>query len=283
MSIRTATEHTDDQLSLFNILDFLLNNSIILGSTTIIGLVFAGLYLMMVPSVYEATLQIEMARISVDGNGNTARGAPVEDAQLLVERLRLPSTYTDNLASACNLNNAQYPSKALADRVRSKVIKGVQSVVEITVPGDSPAAAQACTLAIFEMIRHQQNVLLEPYVSDARENKTRLEARLKDNQEFLSQMDQTSVQSAVYLAKRDESMWLMNQIADIERALRQTFATKLVSPIYSTPQPVSPKTTPTLVLGTLAGLVLGFILVILRKVIIEWRRRPAEEETPQQQ
>lgn len=281
MNTRTATEQVDDELSLFDVFDFLLNNRLIIAAAVVAGILLAAIYLLLAPPVYEATLQVEMARLGSNGGGlvsdRDVRGTPVEDARLLVERLRLPSTYSGNSIKACNLQDAPFPSKTLANEIRSKVIKDVGSVAEITVPGKSQDAAKVCALTIFEMIQQQQNTLLSPYIREARENKASLEARLKDNQEFLEKMDKTVVQSAVYLAKRDESIWLMTEIANIERSLRKNFETRLVSPIYSTSRPVFPNFGLTLTIAALTGLILGIMLAFLRSQIGIWRRSIRQE------
>lgn len=272
-------EHDNDDASFFDIFDFLLSNWIAIASCTVVGLLLAGAYLFVTPPVYEARLQLEMARISSDsdGVGGDGRGVSVEDAQLLVARLGMPSTYTENSILACDLRDTPFPSKVLATQVQPKVLKGVSSVVEITVRGNRPETAKTCAAAIFEMIQHQQSALLRPFISEARETKTTLEARLKGNQEFLEKMDKTPVQSTVYLAKRDESLWLMNRIASLDRSLRQTFETRLVSPIYSTSSPISPKKLSVLIFGTCTGLLLGIFLAFMLKQISSWRTRAKSE------
>jgi hypothetical protein len=274
MDAYAAVEHDNDEISFFDILTFLFRNLFVIMSCSVVGLLLAGTYLFVTPSVYEARLQIEMARTSSDnseGGGGDGRGAPVEDAQLLVARLGMPSTYTEKSILACDLRDTPFPSKVLATQVQPKVLKGVNSVVEMTIHGNRPDVAKTCAAAIFEMIRDQQSILLRPFISEARETKTTLEARLKGNQDFLEKMDKTSVQSAVYLAKRDESLWLMNRIASIDRSMRQTFETRLVSPIYSPPSPVSPKKLSALIFGTFTGLLLGIFLAFMLKQISGWR------------
>jgi hypothetical protein len=265
-----AETHQDDELSLFDLFDFVRENWLGIAVSGTLGVLLATVYLFVAPPVYEAQLQLEMARISAD-SGNRTLGVPVEQASLLVERLRLPSTYKQETAQACAVENARFPFDELAERVNARTIKGLESVVELIVRGESPEAARSCAAAVFEMVRLQQNALLHPYINEARENTAVLQARLKDNQEFLAAMEKTAVQSAVYLAKRDESLWLMDRIANLERSLRQTFETRLVSPIYSAPHAVSPRKAIILVVGAFAGLLLGIVLAFFRKQVVEWR------------
>lgn len=263
----------DEEISLFDVFDFFRRNRLVIIGSAVLGVLLAALYLFITPPRYEATLQIEMARFQSvsDGNSATQNGTPVEPAALLVERLRLPSSYTLEAAQVCGLQDSRFPFNALAKKVSAKALKNIDAVVEITVEGGAVAAGRACATGVFDMVRHQHNELLSPRITEASKTLSELKQRLEANQSFLTAMDKTSVQSAVYLSKRDESLWLMDRISAFERALRQTSETRLVSPIYSSPHAVSPKPMVTLFVGAVVGVCFGIGFAYLRKLAARWR------------
>jgi uncharacterized protein involved in exopolysaccharide biosynthesis len=277
MNIIAERRQDDTEVPLSEIFFFFWNNRLPLIATGAIGSFLAGLYLWQAPPVYEAKLQVEMAKTNIGTlpRAEYQKGAPIEDGPLLVERLRIPSTYTPVVTQSCQVQDETYPLEALSDKVKAKTMKSVNSVVEITVRGTDPTDAQSCAFAIFEMVRRQQNALLEPQTRAAQENIQALQARLKDIRDFLATMNKTEVQSAVYLSRRDEAMWLMEEIATLNRLLRQTTETRLVSPIYSTPNSISSGKLGGIIMGGIAGVLIGALLVFVRKQAVVWRNQTA--------
>jgi capsular polysaccharide biosynthesis protein len=266
MNTIAETYYNEDELSLRDAVDFLARYWISILGTAGLGLALSLAYIVLAPPVYESKLQIEMARTNGSNTGQNAdvRGMPIEEASLLVERLRLPSTYTDPVAHACATTAESKAFDQLVRRVKARPVKGVNAVVEVTTLGRSPEQARVCAESVFEMVRAQQNQLLLPLLTEIREDIRSMQSRLDTNQEFLASLEKTSIQSAVYLAKRDESLWLMEQISSLERSLRQTTETRLVSPIYAANKPVAPHAVVTGFAGLLAGLLLGLLWALIR-------------------
>lgn len=272
MNSTTKIETFDRDLSLAEIVDFLRDYWRGILSATLLGLGLAVAYVYFAPRFYEATFQVEMARtkgiqsVRLGENGGAGlRGTPVEDGQLLVERLRMPSTYPSSMPKVCGTEQFELPHLALAERIDAKVVNGVTSVVEIAVRARDSEIAKRCAQAVFNMIQSQQNELFKPLLESVREDIQLMQVRFKNNQELLSEMDKSSVQSAVYLAKRDESLWLMDQIAALERSLRHVAEARLVSPIYVSSEPASPRTSMVLLVGLLAGAMVGTIIAFFAR------------------
>jgi uncharacterized protein involved in exopolysaccharide biosynthesis len=85
------------------------------------------------------------------------------------------------------------------------------------------------------------------------------------------QADKANLSSVIYWARRDESLYLMQQIDELQRALAYDWQTRQVSPVYAVPGQVSPKSVLTLALGVLGGLMLGLLLALVRRSLRQQR------------
>jgi len=270
-----AESHYDDELNLGDLISFLAAYWTTVLAGIAAGLALALAYIFFAPPTYESKLQVEMARTNGSNTNPNAnvRGEPIEEGPLLVERLRLPSSYTPAVARACSIDETPIALDKLTRRVTARPVRSVNAVVELTALGTTPEKSKICAESIFEMVRSQQQQLMQPLLQQAKDDIRAMQAWLASNQEFLSSMEKTNIQSAVYLARRDESLWLMNQITLLERSLRQTSETRLVSPIYAEETPVSPRPALSLAAGFFGGLMLGMLGALARSQLIKWREK----------
>jgi hypothetical protein len=252
---------------------------IIVGFGIVGAMAVAG-YLAVIPIQYEAKLQLEMAQVrnsnsnSNSNNSLNTLGVSIEPPSLLVGRLAQPATYTLEAIRSCAIQDGSSPHEAMASIVEASIPRNVPTVVEIVVRRDSAESAAQCATALFEMIRAQQAALIEPYLEDERKVLASLQMRLKENQDFISRMDKVALYQTVYLTRRDQMLYLMNQIDGLERMLSQTVKTRLVTPVYASHNPVPQKKKLSLALGAMAGLMLGVFFALGRNV---WSRGRANE------
>ena len=229
------------------------------------GAVFAAGYLAVTPPQYEATALISMAQISAAGNvGNSGALAiiNIEDPAFLIERLKVPSTYTSEAIAACEADQAGMPAEEMAGLVRAIMPRSAGAVILIKTRRESPQLATQCVSALFEMIRSQQAAMVMPVEEDLRGTLADLEARLSAKQSDLEKAErqgQGQYQS-IFLAKRDELLFLNQQIYMLHRAIRTITPTTLTAPVYTRTNPVAPQRSLVLIAATLAGLFIGLLL-----------------------
>jgi len=270
MSEQSFNQASEDEISLKDIIDFLMESWKTILGIGLLGLLGSVGFLAVTPNQYEATAQIQMAQISANNNNNNTNplGVNVEEPNLLMARLKLPTTYSAEEIKACGLEGQKMPAESIVAMSKFSAIKGAGSIVELKIRMESREQAVVCAQALFENIRESQNQIIKPYIEEAKGLLIKYQARLKEAQELVIRADKSGAAlSAAYLANRDEVKFLTDESIRLN-----TFVTagdarqaKLVSPIYASEAAVFPKKKNALKVGILAGLFLGLLLAMVRK------------------
>ena len=258
--------NNEDEISLKDIVDFLVESwkAIILAG--LLGLVGSIAYLWVTPNQYQATAQIQMAQISANSNNNTnPLGVNIEDPNLLMARLKFPTTYSGQEIKVCGFESSANPSATLSASAKFSAVKGVGSVIELKINRDNKETAIACAKSLFENIKASQNEIIKPYIEEAKTLLVKYQDRLTNSQSLVSRADKSGAAlSAAYLANRDEVKFLTEEILRLNTFITaaDTRQAKLVSPIYASDVPVAPKKKISLIAGLFAGLFLGLLLML---------------------
>lgn len=268
MSHQYFNQPLEGEVTLKEIIEFLLDSWKVIACLVLCGLLVSIVYLTITPNQYEATAQIQMSQISVNSNSNSL-GVNIEDPNLLIARLKLPSTYSAVEIKACGLDQMKSPAETLVNMLKVASVNGVSSTVELRVRMKSKEQSLQCAQAIFENIRESQNKIIKPYIEEANALLLKHQNRLREIRALISSIEKSrETFPALDLLQGDEVRFLNNEIARLNSfivagGLRQA---KLVSPIYVSEEPVFPKKKTTLILGLLIGLFLGIFLMIVTKL-----------------
>ncbi len=276
MSEQSFNQSFEDEISLKDIIDFLIESWKAILVTGLLGVLVSAAYLIVTPNQYQATAQIQMAQISASNNNNNTNplGVNIEEPNLLLARLKLPTTYSDEVIKACGFENASSPAESLASSAKFSAVKGVGSMIELKINRDSKEIAINCAQALFESIKASQNQIIKPYIEESKALLVKYEARLANSQSLVSGADKSGAAlSAAYLANRDEVKFLTEEILRLNTFITtaDTRQAKLVSPIYASDAAVFPKKTMSLIIGLMVGLFLGLLLVIIKKALKNYK------------
>ncbi len=268
MSEQSFQPIADDEISIKDMIDFLMESWKAIIATGILGVAAALTFVMVTPSQYEATAQIQMAQISISNNNTNPLGSNVELPSLLIARHQVPSTYTEDEIKACGLEGKKMPQESLSKLAKFTPVKGVDSIVELKIRLESKEGALACAQALFANVKESQSLIIKPYIEEAKSLLAKYQVRLQETQALVAKADKSgSALSAAYLANRDEVKFLTDESIRLNALITSGDArqTKLVAPVYVSDLPVFPKKSVSLVVGLLAGLFVGLLLVLLRK------------------
>ncbi len=269
MSEQSFNKPLEDEISLEDIIDFLMESWKVILGIGLLGLLGSVGFLAVTPNQYEAIAQIQMAQISANNNNTNPMGVNVEEPNLLLMRLKVPTTFSDEDMNACGLKGQKKPAESIVAMTNFSAVKGVGSIVELKIQMESREGAIICAQALFESIRESQNQILKPYIEEAKVLLAKYQDRLKDTQSLVSRADKSGAAlSAAYLANRDEVKFLTDESIRLNTFITAGDArqTKLVSPIYASEAPVYPKKKNFLIVGFLAGLFIGVLLAMIRKI-----------------
>lgn len=275
-NLQNSQEDTlEQEISIRDIIDFFKNSWKTITVFGVLGLICGIFYIWITPNQYQAAAQIQMAQFA--GNSNSVNsimspiGVNVEDPARLISRLQIPTTYSDEVISACGLKESEKAREKLVKLIKASPSKGGTSVVEVTINRESKDVALACMSALFDEISKTQAGIAEPFFQEIAKN-------LSDNSLKIEYVRSTFKQAAgnssllftpSYLLARDE----INRLADNNTILeyllqfKDTRKTRLISPIYVSPDPVAPKKLIVMLAGLMGGLLIGIFIPLLRRML----------------
>jgi capsular polysaccharide biosynthesis protein len=260
MSEQSYNQPLEDEISLKDIIDFLVESWKSILATGVLGVLAAGTYIAVTPNQYEATAQIQAAQLSTGG----ITGTNIEDPNLLIARMKLPSSYDQASIVACGYEGKKQAAEGLAKMIKLSLAKGTQ-MVELKATGLSQEQATQCAQSVFNNIKQSQKMIADPIIEEAKTKLVRHTTRLQEAQTFISKADKSgSSMSAAYLSTRDEVKYLTDEVIRLNDLISSASSrqTKLVSPIYAPENKVSPKRAIALVGGLMGGLLLGLVLMM---------------------
>lgn len=238
------------------------------------GLAAAVIFLASAPRHYEATVIIQISEFIQ--NREKYNAVPIEAPTMLVERLRLPSSYTSGALRSCGVTNGK-SAEAMVASIRVSAPRGLDSVVRMTLRRPEMDLAGQCATGIFEMIQTQHRAMLEVRGDELQKDLDRYLSRFKSHQDLIANMKKDGLDLAVnYLIHREAVLNLLNKIDDIEYLKAKVTSTRLISPISVTSDPVSPKRDIVIVLGILTGLLVGTLLGVGRALLAAGTRQVQE-------
>lgn len=278
--ISLETPENNDELSLWDIVNFLKESWRWLAGGLIAGLIGAVGFIVISPTQYEASAVIQPATVGLPTTATTTtttKGAEVEPVAQTLERLKLATFYTEDLLKACQVTNRQ----KLAAALKATLVKG-NALIQLSYRAPSVAVAEACMNAVVQKMTQSQVAIAIPIVETLKENLKLTQRRLSEVEAFQAQLekrtaastDGTSLIMLNALSKREEIARLQKLVVDqkVQMSPPITQPMQLLEPIYVPDRAVFPKLLPVLVGGLFSGLVLGGLVFFVRR---SWLARKA--------
>jgi Chain length determinant protein len=279
----TPLNTEDEGLNLWELLDVVKSGWHWLAGGAAIGLAGAVGFVMVVPAQYEATAIIQPAKVGMSTT-TTTKGAEVESTAQTLERLKLPTFYTENLIKACEIKQEVGARQGLAKAMKPTLVKG-NSLIQITYRAESPAIAEACVAGVVAQLAKVQASLAEPIIKTLEEQRQLTKLQLDESERFQSQIEKRAMSLDPSDAKFSQSMLMLNaalskreEISKLRKLYTEqsmqlvpplTQPTQLFEPIDASEKAVFPKKTLSALGGLVSGLVLGGLLLFVRR---SWSR-----------
>lgn len=262
-----------EEITLKDITNSLVESWKTLAITGVSGLLASAGYLLVTPNQYQATAQIRVAQISMNNN-TSPLGINIEEPKLLLTRLKLPTTYTEQEIKDCGLSDQPQYAQSIPALAKFSEVKGVESIIELKVNRPTKEVANACAESLFKNIQTSQSMLIKPYTDEAEKLLVKYQERLNYVQHLVVRADKSGAAlSAVYLANRDEIKFLSDEISRLNNLITsaEMRQTKLIAPIHTSDHPVFPKKQNSMVIGLIAGIFLGLAFILVKRTS-EWHR-----------
>lgn len=271
----------DEGLNLWDLLDVIKSGWHWLVSGAALGLAGAVGFVLVVPAQYEATAIIQPATVGlVSTTTTTTKGAEVESTAQTLERLKTPTFYSDAQLQACDVKAQANARRALATAIKPTLVKG-SSLIQISYRAESPEVAEACVAGVVAQLAKVQAALAEPIIKTLDEQRKLTKQQLDESERFQSQIEKRAMSMDPSDAKFSQSMLMLNaalskreEISKLRKQYTEqsmqlfepiTQPTKLFEAIDASDKAVFPKKGLTAVGGLVGGLVLGGLVLFVRR------------------
>lgn len=271
-----TTPQDDDEISLWDIVNFLKDGWRWLAGGVVAGAVGAVGFVLVTPSQFEATAIVQPATVGMPTTTTTTttRGAEVEPVIQTLERFKLPTFYDEAMLQAC-----QAPSRqALSGSVKASQVKG-NALIQVSYRAPTAAVAEACVNAVVGQLTQSQTAIAEPLIKTLEEQLVLTKKQLTEAEGFQGQLEKrvTSSNDGVSLlmlntfSKREEIVRLQKLLVEqkVQLSPPLTQPMQMLEPIYVPERPVAPKKLPVLAGGLFGGLVLGGLVFFVRRSWLE--------------
>lgn len=260
----------EDELSLWDIVNFLKEGWRCLAGGLVAGLVGAVGFVLMSPVQFEATAVIQPATVGMPTTTSTMKGAEVEPVAQTLERLKLATFYSEALVQTCQAPSAL----ALTGGVTISQVKG-NSLIQVSYRAPSTAVAEGCVNAVVAQLADSQAAMAAPLIKTMEEQLALTRTLLAKAESFQGQLEKRAITSSdgasllmlSILSKREEIVRLEKSMIEqkIQLSAPLTQPVQLLEPIYAPEKAVAPKKMPVLAGGLFGGLVLGGLVFFVRR------------------
>jgi capsular polysaccharide biosynthesis protein len=256
---------TSDQLSMRDAVRLLAKHRNFILKSSLLGLALAGLYVAITPKVFEARWQVAMAKMS---STNTYAVINAEEPAALMQRLRSPTTYSDQVLEVCGYaKDKEEMNDYLNKALQVQVVKNVADVVDFRLRAESVAQVKRCADALVAMVIEQQRNIIQEQLVGRQDQLMQYQQSLQDEMHQLGRINKTEMGNFGYLAELGKLSWLRTRIdqLQVEISLSQKRPATLISPLEVSNKPVSPKLLLVLILGWLLGFIIGVVVLMVRE------------------
>lgn len=273
MSVQSFNQPLEDEVSLKDIIDFLSESWKAIALSGIVGGLFAAGYAFISPPKYQATANIQVAKIA---------GADVEPPSTLIEKLKTPNYFSKKVHLACNVVDNKEPSALIAKSIKVQLAK-TSPIIGISVEGSSPEKASRCLDSLLDDIRINQDLLANPVYEAKAKQLMLLREKLDSIQKMLksfpaknlnfdftdSKFSANTLLFATKLGKEDEVKQLQMRVVELEAELANplTRGMILIAPVYAPHQKISPNEIKIFMAGLFSGLFFGLLMLVIRRYL----------------
>lgn len=243
-------------LRLGDVVKGFMQHLLLIVSVSIGGGVASALLATLLPPSFEAVTLVRLAK-QLDG-------AAIEPVQMLEARLRYPETFPSETINECGGASARNLKNYLENTIKIQGLKGEDSTISIKTSSGSEQAAAGCAGKIAELVIQLQQTVLSEQISVRQVQLERLQASLKAERGLLSKRKELG--AFEYLAKAERLSSIQNRIEELEEEVMRLHknAAKQLVPVHVELALNSPRRILMILMGGLAGLLLGMLYVLFR-------------------
>ena len=256
-----------DRIYLVNIIVFLKNSLVTVVISGIIGSLASLIYLKVTPDQYEARTYLEILPELALGD-TPAR---------FIERMKSTLIFDGAIIDHCELENSRSMELELKKAISLSLNSGTVPVVEIKTFRSTLALAKSCAFSVLQKIEKSQQALkskqMNIFKDDAQIRLSKIDQEIALNQLLISRLMNSHSLSPLLDTLLGNYRKLESERKQIQSLLgsRNFDDAPQSSSIFQLDGPIYPKRVVSLILGVLAGILLGFFVAMARKILLNLR------------
>ena len=265
---------SEDEISIIDILRFLIDGWKTMFSFTVIGALLGIGYVAIGATQYKATALISPALVN---------GSEIESITALRRKLKIPTYYSSETYQACGLEGASKDGDTLVDRLLPPTAKKDAPLDQIEFVSSSKDTNINCLNSVLEDIRIEQEILKKSIIDASKTAIETLEQRLKEAKQRRDLYDDRILNMSLvnlnsfpagilfYQAARVESDSSVASLAsEISAGIRrlsdpQTRPAQFTTPIYASEVQVDSKRMMKVLAAIFIGLLFSIIYLVGKK------------------
>lgn len=174
----------DNEVSLWDIVNFLKEGWRWLAGGLLLGLLCAAVFLALMPQKYEAQALFQGAKVL---------GTDLEPTAQLIERFKFPTFYAPEQLHACDIP-VDNPAVVLAKRINPVVLKGT-NILQVSYQARTREMAVQCLDAVMDRVIDSQNKQSTPALEGAKRQLDLTKAQLAEAERIQQLLDKRSMGS----------------------------------------------------------------------------------------
>jgi len=155
---------SENEVSLIDVYQFLKSGSTTLVVCSALGLTLGLTTAFILPEQFQASALIEPATVSKKEKDSIVKTS-VESSAVLVEKMKLPTYYSDATIKACDLTDAVNLAQVLVRGLNPNVSRN-STYVSVTFKAESSAIAAACLESVLKDVIANQALLAQPLINN---------------------------------------------------------------------------------------------------------------------
>lgn len=278
----------EDEISLFDLWEKLREGRQFVLGGACLGVLAAGLALVVIAPKYEATSILQIATIA---------SKEIEPATTTLERFKSSSFVQEAVKQAgieTLVERLSLGDVVIGDYVKAQLVKGT-SLLELKTFGDTPESSRKLNDILVQQLEQRHEVLgaalKEKLASDIALTKEKLKTVEQELAELSQvsyvnnpkdvQFSPVSLLMSQKIQKQSEMFGLRQQLTNLElmQLPPATQKTQAIEAPFVPAKPVSPKKILLLVLGLIGGLLLGVLTVFIKDGWLRAKQARAQAES----
>ena len=211
-----------DEVSLLDIYDFLRDGWITLLGASLLGALIGLLVSFVMPIKYQADALIESGQVGFLGLDQAVSSRPVESLDVLTEKMRSPSFYSDQTLTECGFEGKSNPRRELVKELSPAVARN-SNFVALSFKAESVDAAKKCIDNVLADIVMSQQPKLRAAIEYTKSEIANTQSQLEQIRTMLAEQEKDRDESldlarAQLLAARQE-LKILDQAQDVDKSV----------------------------------------------------------------